>query len=181
MMFKYRIYSRIRRKILDKILIFFSPFDLYAGLKSQFLFLKAILGITFTTPLNCLLLKQQSCLNPFKNSSKMKTTIGCVFWPTYRCFVYSLLVKIICWNAKNMILQSIHLLVEIYNCHNNHNYTPISKQVLTSLFHFNLYTGSQFWTKLKFLIDNSAYTRGDLYASIYGNNYDNYWVSDIIC
>ena len=29
--FMYRIYSRIRRKILDKILTFFRPFDLYAG------------------------------------------------------------------------------------------------------------------------------------------------------
>ena len=89
----YRTYSRIRRKIWGKISIFFSPFDLYAGLKSQFLFLKAILGITLTTPLNCLLLKQQSCLNPFKSSSKNENYRMFCILTNNRCFVYSLLVK----------------------------------------------------------------------------------------
>ena len=33
---------------------------------------------------------------------------------------------------------------------------------------FDLYTGFQFWTTFKLLKLNSTYTRGDLYASIYG-------------
>ena len=42
----YRIYSRIRRQILDEIWSFILPFDLYAGHKKENF--QAILGTTFT-------------------------------------------------------------------------------------------------------------------------------------
>ena len=37
------------------------------------------------------------------------------------------------------------------------------------VFYFDLYTSFQFWTGFVLLNDNSTYTRGDLYASMYGN------------
>ena len=36
--------------------------------------------------------------------------------------------------------------------------------------YFDLYTGFQFWTEFELYYVKSTYTRGDLYASIYGKS-----------
>ena len=69
-----------------------------------------------------------------------------LYFPGVEIFTIFSLFSLFWWEKMS---KRTHLLVEIYNCHNSQNYTPILKLVLTILFYCDLYTGSQFWTKFK--------------------------------
>ena len=186
----YRIYSRISRQILDKIWTLNFRFDLYTSQwKWQYHFfnftqLYSILGLfldpsafstffhhkckqdRFTTCFKTcgtgsLFLGVGSGLKVMLFGSILKNVFFCKNFMQISWFFSFLTLKTI----KFIILNSVWIA--------QHPKAGWNIQHLPTLFYFDLYTGFQFWTKFELKYDNSTYTRGDLYASIYGT-YKNY-------